>query len=94
MKPSVSYSLQPERVATNLLIILCVLLIVHIAAMQANYNEALGLKERLGFSYWHIMFFDLDEEESFGTWYNSGLLFWTALLLYHQSKRLSLRGDP
>jgi hypothetical protein len=48
--------------------VLAVLIVVHVLAMQANFNPDLGLKEKYGFHYWQIAFFDLDEEESFGTW--------------------------
>ncbi len=93
MQPLTSYSLHAERVAIRLMVVLAVLVVVHILAMQANFNPALGLKERFGFHYWQIAFFDLDEEESFGTWFNSGLLFWSALLLFHYSRVLKSRGE-
>lgn len=93
MKLLTSYSLQAERVAFKLIAILAVLLAVHIIAMQANFNPALGLKERFGFHYWQLAFFDLDEEESFGTWFNSGLLFISAVLLIQQARILRAQGQ-
>lgn len=93
MKLLTSYSLQAERVAFKLVAMLAVLLAVHIIAMQANFNPALGLKERFGFHYWQLAFFDLDEEESFGTWFNSGLLFISAVLLIQQARILRAQGQ-
>ena len=88
MKQLTSYSLRSERVVLTLLAILALLIMVHVLAMQANFNPALGLKERFGFHYWQLAFFDLDEEESFGTWFNSGLLLIAAVLLIQQARIL------
>ena len=73
-------------------IIMAVLVLVHVLAMQANFNHALGLKERFGFDYWHVAMFDLDEEESFGTWFNSGILMMAAVLMIHQARILRDQG--
>jgi len=43
MKPLTAYSLRAERVAFTLGAILAVLIVVHVLAMQANFNPALGL---------------------------------------------------
>ena len=88
MKPLAAYALRAERVAFTLGVALAVLVVVHVLTMQANFNPALGLKERFGFHYWQLSFFDLDEEESFGTWFSSGILLMAAVLLLHQAKIL------
>jgi len=93
MKPLTTYSLRAERVAYTLGAIMVVLIVVHVLAMQANFNPALGLKEKFGFQYWHVAVFDLDEEESFGTWFSSGILMLAALLLLHQSRVLRAEGS-
>ena len=93
MKLLTTYSLRAERVAFTLVAVLAVLVVVHVLAMQANYNSALGLKEKFGFHYWQLAFFDLDEEESFGTWFNSGLLLIAAVLLVHRARVLRAQGD-
>jgi hypothetical protein len=93
MRPLTTYSLRAERVALILITILAVLILVHVIAMQANFNPALGLKERFGFHYWQLAFFDLDEEESFGTWFNSGLLFAAAVLFLQRARILRAWGD-
>ena len=92
MKLLSTYSLRAERVAVTLGAAMAALVVVHVLAMQANFNPALGLKERFGFQYWQLAFFDLDEEESFGTWFSSGILFMAALLLLHQAKILRAQG--
>ena len=92
MKLLTTYSLRAERVAFTLVAVLAVLVVVHVLAMQANFNSALGLKEKFGFHYWQLAFFDLDEEESFGTWFNSGLLLLAAVLLVHRARVLRAQG--
>jgi len=61
------------------------LLGAHVLAMQANFNAALGLKQALGFEYWQVAIFDLDEEESFGTWFSAVILLFAALLFFAQA---------
>ncbi len=93
MKILTTYIVRPERVALTLVTILVILIVVHLLAMQANFNPALGLKEKFGFHYWQLAFFDLDEEESFGTWFNSGLLLIAAVLLIHRARVLRAEGQ-
>jgi hypothetical protein len=92
MKTLAAYPLRAERVAFTLGAIMAILVIVHILAMQANFNPALGLKERFGFEYWHLSVFDLDEEESFGTWFSVGILAMAAALLLNQGRILKAKG--
>ena len=92
MKLLTAYSIRAERVAFTLGTVLAVLVVVHLLAMQANFNPALGLKERFGFHYWQLSFFDLDEEESFGTWFNSGILLIAAGLLVNQARVVQAQG--
>ena len=94
MKPLAAYPLRAERVAFFLGAIMAALVVGHVVAMQANFNPALGLKERFGFHYWQIAFFDLDEEESFGTWFSSGILMMAAALLVHQARVVRANGAP
>lgn len=93
MKLLTTYSLRAERVAFTLVTVMLVLIVVHVLAMQANFNAALGLKEKFGFHYWQLAFFDLDEEESFGTWFSSGLLLIAALLFMQQARNLRAQGE-
>ena len=88
MKPLATYSIRAERVAFKLGVIMTILIVVHVIAMQANFNPALGLKERFGIHYWHVSTLDLDAEESFGTWFSSGVLLMASVFLFHQSRVL------
>ena len=51
MKPLDTYSIRAERVALTLGVITTVLIVLHVIAMQANFNPDLGLKERFGIHY-------------------------------------------
>jgi hypothetical protein len=93
MQVQTTYTFRVERVAWTLLFFMAVLVLIHVLAMQANYNSALGLKEQYGFHYWQLEFFDLDSEESFGTWFNAGLLLLAAILLLHRGRVLRAQGS-
>lgn len=91
MKPLATYSIRAERVVLTLGVIMATLVLLHVIAMQANFNPALGLKERFGLHYWHVSVFDLDAEESFGTWFSSGMLLMASVFLFHQSRVLRVQ---
>jgi hypothetical protein len=60
MRLLTTYSLRAERGAFILLAVMVVLIVVHVLAMQANFNTTLGLKKKFGCHYWQLAFFDLD----------------------------------
>ncbi|MCP4471152.1 MAG: hypothetical protein GY815_10780 [Gammaproteobacteria bacterium] len=93
MNVVLSFSFNPARTAAFLSVIMSILLLAHVLALQANYNDALGIKRALGFEYWQIALFDLDEEESLGTWFSSAMLLFAALLFNAQAVRLRAAGD-
>lgn len=93
MSDGTRYRLTPQRAALTLGAIAATLVIVHVLAMQAYFNPALGLDERFDLHYWQLAVFDLDEEESFGTWFSSGILFVAGLLLLNQARALRPNGD-
>ena len=83
MNVRIEWSLNPRRTLCVLASVMLLLVICHVLAMQANFNESLGIKRALGFEYWQVALFDLDEEESFGTWFSAvNLLFAGLLSLY------------
>jgi hypothetical protein len=84
--------LDPRRVATTLGIVALALVIVHIVAMQIIFNGQLSFADRHGIEYWHLSVLDLDEEESFGTWFSSGILFFAGLLLLGRARVLRASG--
>ena len=92
MKTELTYPLPAGRVALVLGAVASVLVALHLIAMQAFFNDALGVKETLGLEYWHVSVLDLDEEESFGTWFSSGVLLMAALLLLHQGRAARARA--
>ncbi len=70
-------TLQPARTAQWLLAIAVVLTALHVLAMLSWYLDWLPVDEWLYYS-----FFDLDEEESFGTWFSSLLLLAASLISF------------
>ena len=94
MNVVLNFSFNPARTTAFLASVMFILLLAHVIALQANYNDALGIKKSLGFEYWHIALFDLDEEESFGTWFSSIMLLFGALLFRAQGAKLRSEGDP
>jgi hypothetical protein len=81
-----NFNLDARRTGRFLVTVMLVLLAAHVLAMQANFNDGLGLKEALGFEYWQVAIFDLDEEESFGTWFSSANLLFASLLFFYQAR--------
>ena len=70
-----------QRKLVRLLVIVAALLaFFHVVAMVAYYRGFLGSDDWI-----HIAFFDLDEEEAFGTWFSTMLLMLASLLLAVQA---------
>lgn len=69
------------------------LVVVHLIAMQLNFNPEIGLKQYLGFHYWHLAIFDLDEEESFGTWFSAVILLYAGRLLLSIASQERIDGQ-
>jgi len=93
MTTPTSYWLRPGRVALALSLIAGVLIVAHVASMQLIFNDDLGMRDRTGLEYWHLSIFDLDEEESFGTWFSSVALLLAGALLLVQARALRGRAD-
>ncbi len=86
-------NLGAKRTTLVLTIIMLTLIAMHLLAMQANFNESLGWKSALEFEYWHVAIFDLDEEESFGTWFSAVLLLFASLLMFYVAEHLRSMAD-
>lgn len=93
MKVTLTIHLDTKRTTLTLVAVMSALLAAHLLAMQANFNESLGWKDALGFEYWHVSIFDLDEEESFGTWFSAAILLFAALLLISVAASLRSKAD-
>jgi hypothetical protein len=86
-------NLGAKRTTLILTVVMLLLVAMHLVAMQANFNESLGWKNALDFEYWHISIFDLDEEESFGTWFSAVLLLFASLLMVYVAGYLRSKAD-
>ena len=80
MNIPLTINLDAKRTTIMLVAIMSALVAIHVLAMQANFNDSLGLKEALDFEYWQVAIFDLDEEESFGTWFSTAILLSASVL--------------
>ena len=80
MNKPLAINLDAKRTTIMLVAIMSALVAIHVLAMQANFNDSLGLKEALDFEYWQVAIFDLDEEESFGTWFSTTILLFASVL--------------
>jgi len=94
MNPVSSFRFDPRRVTLALSAVAATLVVIHLIAMQIIFNDALPLAESLGLEYWHLSIFDLDEEENFGTWFSSGILFFSALLLWIRARDARQASEP
>ncbi len=86
MNAQLKFTVDAKWTSIILSMVTLLLVVCHVLAMQANFNDSLDLKHRLGFEYWQIAIFDLDEEESFGTWFSTAILFFAAILFNYQAR--------
>jgi len=89
-----SFRIEPRRVFAALSIVALSLIAIHVASMQIIFNRGLDLADAMGLEYWHLSVFDLDEEESFGTWFSSGNLFFASLLLFLRARAARVAQEP
>lgn len=88
------FLLRPKRIVYQLAAIIVLLAVVHVVAMLLFYDGLFEFKAEYGLKYWQITIFDLDEEESFGTWFNAFILLYAALLLLIHARGQKLKKDP
>ena len=93
MRKPLAINLDAKRTTIILVAIMSALVAIHLLAMQANFNESLGLKKALDFEYWQVAIFDLDEEESFGTWFSTAILLFASVLLFFVADCLRSAAD-
>lgn len=84
--------LDPRRTALVLSAVMLALTVLHVVAMQAAFNDALGIMEKWGLEYWQVAIFDLDEEESFGTWFSAVILLYASVLAFHAAGQVRSAG--
>lgn len=81
-------NISARRVAGGLLVIAGALTLAHIVTVVAWYEDLLPIDNWLFYS-----FFDLDEEESLGTWFSALILFLAGQLSWLQSRFAASRPD-
>lgn len=91
--PRPVFSLYPRRIAWQLFAVIVLLCLIHVLVMGIFYAGLFDFKQDYGLLYWQITIFDLDEEESFGTWFNAIILLFAALLLYIHARGRQLVAD-
>ncbi len=94
MSPARPLRLDPWRVSVALAAVAISLVALHLVAMLIIFDEDLGVSDSLGLEYWHLSIADLDEEESIGTWFSSGMLLFASLLLLFRARTVRLAGEP
>lgn len=91
MKPI--FYLNPEVLFKRLTMIAILLVFLHVVCMVAWYQDLLPLNDWL-----YYAFFDLDEEESLGTWFSAivlmlcGISSWLAIMLSRERNCIMLSG--
>ena len=65
------------------------LAVAHVIVMFLYYRESIGVDDWV-----HGAFFDLDEEESFGTWFSAVILLYAGRLLLRQARSADQEGEP
>lgn len=83
--------LRANRVAIHLSVAMAALIVLHVASALIYWTE---VADSLDLHFWQIAIFDLDEEESFGTWFSAGILGFASLLLFLQAHARRGAGDP
>jgi len=81
MKSLTIIPLPAGRTALKLAAIAGALIVLHVVAMRLYFNDDVSLPGSWRLRYWHIAMLDLDEEESFGTWFSAIILLLTGRLL-------------
>lgn len=78
---------RPSQMVLWLALVAALLAVVHVLVVVVYYKDVGGLRGE-GLEFWHVAIFDLDEEESFGTWFSTLLLFVAGILtLAHARER-------
>ena len=93
MKALTSIHLPAGRTALKLAAVAGCLVVLHVVAMQIYFNEDLGFSDSGRLQYWHVSALDLDEEESFGTWFSAVTLLMTGQLLLLHAATVRQAGD-
>ena len=89
MSPSAQLSSDDQKRVRMLALIAAGLAVAHVIVVFLYYREFIGYDDWV-----HVAFFDLDEEESFGTWFSVVILLYAGRLLLRRSRSADAEGDP
>ncbi len=84
MSPSTQLASDDQKRVRMLALIAAGLGVAHVVAMLLYYGDFVD-------DYVHVSFFDLDEEESFGTWFSAVILLYAGRILLRHPRA---DGDP
>lgn len=82
MTTPLSIELNTLKTVRLLFVLACVLASLHVAVMLLWYGDHLPFDD-----WWQIALFDLDEEESFGTWFSAVILLIAGQLSLYEAYR-------
>jgi hypothetical protein len=88
MSLALGINIKPKRVFLSLTAVLFLLILCHVIGMLFWYSDVSTSE-----SWYYISLFDLDEEESIGTWFNAFILFFAAQLLFLIGKSTAITNN-
>ena len=89
MSPPTQLASDDQKRVRMLALIAAGLAVAHVIVMFLYYREYIGYKDWV-----HVAFFDLDEEESFGTWLSAVMLLYAGRLLLRRARWARSQDDP
>ena len=89
MSPSTQLAPADRKRVRMLALITAGLAAAHVIVMVFYFREFIGYDDWI-----HVAFFDLDEEESFGTWFSAVILLYAGRLLLQRSRAARADADP
>jgi hypothetical protein len=89
--PPYAYRIRPRRLFAWLLGITAVLLGLHVLGWWLFYESELRQEAWFRMA---LTFVDLDDEASFGTWFNAFILLLAGVLLFAQARAVRAAGEP
>ena len=89
MSSSTQLSSDDQKRLRIFVLITAGLAVAHVIVMFVYYREIIGYDDWV-----HVAFFDLDEEESFGTWFSAVILLYAGRLLLRRARSARKEADP
>ena len=89
MSTSLQFSPDHQKQVRMFAFIAAGLAVAHVIVIVLYYRDFIGYEDWV-----HVAFFDLDEEESFGTWFSAMILLYAGRLLLRRARAEPLDDDP